>query len=129
MDISRERVSELPPTKCRGEVVDEFGGGDKQRVKAVLNGAISDRHRQMRFPSARFPAEDQTPSLGDEIRRQRGAQEGEADGGLMGEVEIINRLQKGKAGAADHAAHARLLPVRDFFGDQERKEIAITPLV
>src|SRR6266699_901817 len=74
MDISGERVGELPTTKCGRKVVDEFSGGDKQRVKSILNGAIGDRNRQVRFPSARFPAKYQTPSLSDEIRRERGAQ-------------------------------------------------------
>ena len=33
MDISGERVGELPTTKCGRKVVDEFSGGDKQRVQ------------------------------------------------------------------------------------------------
>ncbi len=41
MDISGERVGELPTTKCGRKVVDEFSGGDKQRVKSILNRSDS----------------------------------------------------------------------------------------
>jgi hypothetical protein len=47
--------------------------------------------------------------------------------GLIGEVEIIDRLQKRKVGAPRESPQARLLPMRDLLGDQEGEEIVIRP--
>jgi hypothetical protein len=47
--------------------------------------------------------------------------------GLIGEVEIIDRLQKGKVGAPRESPQACLLPMRDLLGDQEGEEIVIRP--
>ena len=35
-----------------GEIVDELRGGGEERRDAVLDGAVGDGDRQMRFPSA-----------------------------------------------------------------------------
>jgi hypothetical protein len=72
----------------------------------VLERTIGDRDGQVRFPTARFSAKDQASALRHEVRRERGAQERESDGGLIGEVEIIKRFEKRKVGPPRHAGDA-----------------------
>ncbi|GAC1455772.1 MAG: hypothetical protein PVSMB1_05340 [Gemmatimonadaceae bacterium] len=70
MDVRRQDVSEPAAAKRGREIINEFGGGDKPRVEAILNRPIGDRHGQMCFAAARFPTEDQTATVGHEIRRE-----------------------------------------------------------
>ena len=74
-----------------------------------LPARISDR------PSVTKSGESAEPSIVQPQRR------------LVGEVEIVDRLQKRKVRAARQPREARLLPMRDFLGDQEREEVAIGP--
>ena len=46
---------------------------------------------------------------------------------LIGEIEIIDRLQKRKVGAPRESRQACLLPMRDLLGDHEAQEIVIRP--
>lgn len=127
--IRRERVAEVARPKTRREVIDQFGRGDEAGIEAMLNRAVGDGHGEVGLPAPGLPAEDQGAALGDEVRRERRAQEREADRGLVGEVEIVDRLEKGKAGALGEAAQARLVPLGDFFGDEDGEEVLITPLL
>jgi len=128
VDVASQGVGELAAPKRAREIINQFGSRDKQRITAVLDRTIGDRNGQVRFPTARFSAKDQASALRHEVRRERGAQEREADGGLIREIEIINCLEKRKVGPPHHAGDACLLPVRDFFRDQVRiPRIVITP--
>src|SRR5919106_2201547 len=129
MDIAVESVGEPTGPKRGREIIDQFRCRDKQRIEAVLDGAVGKGHRQMRFATTRFPAKDHTATLRDEIRGERRTQERQTDRGLHGEIEIIDRLEKWEVRAAHHARHARLLALRDFFRDEECEEIAIAPLL
>jgi hypothetical protein len=129
MDIAVERVGEPTAPKRGREVIDQFRRRDKQRIEAVLDGAVGNGHRQMRFATTRFSAKDHAAPLRDEIRGQRRAQERQTDRGLHGEIEIIDRLEKGEVRAAHHARNPRLLALRDFFRDEERQEVTIAPLL
>jgi hypothetical protein len=91
MNIRRQGVGEPPAAKGSREIINEFGGGDKPRVEAILNGPIPDRDGQMRFAAARLPDEDQTATVGHEIRRKGRALEGEPDDRLMRKIDIIDR--------------------------------------
>jgi hypothetical protein len=51
MRIGLQGLCELPLTKGRGEIIDEGRGRREERVKAVLDGAIRDGDRQVRFPT------------------------------------------------------------------------------
>jgi hypothetical protein len=129
MDVASKGIGESAAAKRRGEVVDQLRGGHKQRVEAVLDRAVGDRHGEMRFASTWFPAQDQTPAFGDKVRREGRAQERQADGALIHEIEIVDRLQKRKVRAMHHSRDARLLPLRDLFGDEESEDIPIAPLL
>ena len=72
----------------------------------------------MRFAAPRFASQDQTAPVGHKVRGESRAQERETDGRLMSEVEIVDRLQKGKPRAAHEPVQARLLPMGDFFRHQ-----------
>ena len=67
------------------------------------------------------------PSVGDKVGRERRAEDVEAHRRLVREVEIIDGLEKRKVRASREAREARLLPMRDLFGDQQREEVAIAP--
>jgi hypothetical protein len=47
----------------------------------------------------------------------------------MDEIEIIDRLQEGKARSSHHAIRSRLLSMGDFLRDQQPQKIPIAPLV
>lgn len=94
-----ERLGEPPSAKRAREVVDEFRSGHKQRIEAILDRAVGDRHGEMCFASPGFPAKNQASAFCDEIGRRGRAQELQADRTLVCEVEIVNRLQKWKARA------------------------------
>ena len=79
------------------------------------------------LPRPGLPPEDQRPSFGHEVGRERRAEHVQSQRRLIGEVEIVDRLQKRKVRAARESRQARLLPMRDLLGDQEREEIAIGP--
>jgi hypothetical protein len=97
MDIGGQDLRETAATKGRGEFVDQFGGRYKAGVEAILDRAIRDCHGEVRLAAPGFAAEDDASALGDKVRCQRGAQEGESDRGLVEEIEIINGLQKRKS--------------------------------
>ena len=81
----------------------------------------------MGFPAARFARQDQRAALGDEIGGERGAEHLEAQGRLIGEIEIVDRLQKGKVRPARQPGEPRLLAMGDLLGGQQGEEVAIGP--
>lgn len=72
---------------------------------------------------------DERASVGNEVRGERGPQERELDGALVGEVEIVDGLEEGKAAAAGHTLDAGLLTMRDFFSDEDGEEVAAAPFL
>jgi hypothetical protein len=101
------------------EVIDEFGGGDEERIEAVLDGAIRDGDGQVRFAATGFAGEDESAAVGDEVGRESRAQQSQTHGRLIGEIEIIDGLQEREAGATREASESRLLAVSNLFGDQD----------
>ena len=63
MGVRRERCGKASVAKRRGEIINQFGGRDKQRIEAVLNRAVRDGDREMRFAPARFAVEDRDSGL------------------------------------------------------------------
>ena len=112
-----------------GELVDEFRRSDEARGEAILDGAVSDRDGQMRLPPSRFSEQDQRASLGDEIRRQRGAEQRQVHGGLVREVKIIDRLEEGKRGATRQPGEAGLLALRDFLRHEDGEQLLVGPFL
>src|SRR2546428_12964591 len=129
MPVAGERLGEPTGAKRRREVVDEFRRGHTHRIETVLNRAVRDGHREVRFPTPGFSAKDQAAALSHEIGRECRAEERQTDGRLHGEIEIIDRLEEGEVGTTHHAGLERLLPLRDLPGDWERVEIAVIPLL
>jgi hypothetical protein len=96
ISVARERCGKLPLAERSREIVDELGRGDEERIEAVLDGAIGNGDRKMCLAAARFAVQDQTTSLGDEVGREGGAQQCEAQRGLESEVKLVDRLQERK---------------------------------
>ena len=129
MRVRGERLGEPAGAEAVGQIIDQFRGGDEAGIEAVLDRPIGRRDGEMRFAAPGFSEKDQGAPLGDEIRRQRGAQEREPHGGLVGEIEIVDRLEEGKRGAAHEPGETRLLALGDFLGDEHREELRIGPLL
>ena len=68
--VRGECLGEAALPEGRGEIVDQLCGGDEVGVEAILDGAIGDRHGEMRFAAPGFPVEDQRAALGDEVGRE-----------------------------------------------------------
>src|SRR4029453_3879744 len=83
--------------------------------------------RKVSFPGACVARKNEQSAFGHEVGCERRAEHVQPQRGLIGEVEIIDRLQKRKVGAPRESPQARLLPMRDLLGDQEGEEIVIRP--
>lgn len=81
----------------------------------------------MRFAAARLACQDQGAPLRDEIGRERGAEHLQAQRRLVGEIEIVDRLQNGKAGASRQSCQSRLLTMSDFLGGQQGSGSPVGP--
>src|SRR6266571_9259384 len=125
MRVARQRLAELAVAGGRGEVLDQRRRRGEERVEAVLDGAVGDRDRQVRLARTARPAEDERVALRDELRAEGTAEEREADGGLEGEVVLVERLEKREVGAVHAPLNAGLRAVRDLFGQQQREELSI----
>jgi hypothetical protein len=66
-DVAHERVGELTIARSDREILDELGGGDEERVEAVLDRAVADGDREVRLPASRLTVEDQVAPVGDEV--------------------------------------------------------------
>jgi len=75
--VGRERLGQPPLSKGTREIVDELGGRREVRIEAVLDGTVGKSHREMRLAAAGLAVEDQASPFGDEVRRQRGAEQRE----------------------------------------------------
>ena len=51
----------------------------------------------------------------------------QSQAGLIREIEIVDRLEKGKVRAPREARQPRLLPMRDLFGHEHGEKVAIGP--
>ena len=79
------------------------------------------------FPRPGLPARiSERPSVTKSADERR-AEHLEAQRRLIGEIEIVDRLEKGKVRAARQSREARLLPMGDLLGGEQREEIAIGP--
>ena len=127
--VGDERVGELTVARGDGEFFDELGSSDEERVETVLDRSIGDGDRDVCLAASGLAVKDQRAPVGDEVGRQRRAEKRELDGALVGEVEIVDGLQEGKAAATRHALDAGLLAMRDLLGDEEREEVAAAPFL
>src|SRR5437899_9867268 len=125
MRVARQRLAELAVAGGRGEVLDQRRRRGEERVEAVLDGAVGERDRQVRLARTARPAEDERVALRDELRTEGTAEQREADGGLEGEVVLVDRLEKREVRPVHASLDTRLRPVRDLFGHQQGEEVAI----
>ena len=79
------------------------------------------------FPRPGLPAKISGAPVGDEVGRQRRAEDVEAHRRLVREIEIIDGLEKRKVRASREAREPRLLAMRDLLGHEQREEVAIGP--
>jgi len=69
----------------------------------------------MGFAASWFSDKNQAAPVGHKLGRQRRSERRESDGRLIREVEIIDGLEKRKAGAPQQPAQPGFLPVREAF--------------
>ena len=99
MGIATEGLVQAPlPTRIR-QVFDQLRGGGEERIETVLDRAIRNRDRQMRFPATGSAVQNQRAAVGDKIGREIRAQQREAQLGLEREVEVLDGLQVGEVRA------------------------------
>ena len=101
----------------------------KQRLEAVLDRPVGDRHGKVSLPAAGLAKEDEAAALGDEVRRQRRAEQRQAHGRLVGEVELLDRLQERELRPMRQPSEARLLALGDLLGDEGGEEVVEGPLL
>ena len=128
-DVAGERIGEPTLARGDGEVLDELGGGDEEGVEAVLDRAVADGDGDVGLAAAGLAVKDERAAVGDEVGRQRRAEQRELDGALVGEVEVVDGLEEGEAAAAGDALDAGLGAMSDFLGDQQGQEVAAAPLL
>lgn len=126
-DVASDGIAEPALAAGGGEVVDEIGAGGEEGVEAVMQGAVGDGDGEVGLTATGFALEDDGAALGDEVRGEQGADGGEAQRRLVGEVELLDGAEEGEAGGAHGAVEAGLAAVRDLLGDEDGEEVAIRP--
>ena len=58
-----------------GEVLDDFGRSDEERVEAVLDRAVADGDGDVGLAAAGLAVKDERAAVGDEVGRQRRAEQ------------------------------------------------------
>jgi hypothetical protein len=129
MGVGREGLHEASLATGAREIVDERGGGGEERLEAVLDGAVREGDGEVRLAAARLAGEDQATALGDEVGRERGAEQREPQRRLVREVELLDGLEEGEAGAAREPLHPGLLAMGHFLGHEHSEEVAVGPLL
>lgn len=79
------------------------------------------------MPRPGFPGDHEIPALGDKLRPQVRAELLPPDRGLEHEVELLDRLEEGEVGGPRELLDARVGPVRDLLGEQQREEVPMGP--
>ena len=125
MRVARQRLPQLPIACGPREIFDQGGRRGEEGIEAILDGAVGDRDREMRLAGAARPAEDEGLPLGDEVGAEGTAEQREPDGGLKGEVVLIDRLEKREVGPMHAPLDAGLRAVRDLLGHQQPEKLAI----
>lgn len=95
MGVGGDGLAEASLATGDGKLLDERGGGDEERVEAVLDGSVGDGDGEMRLPTTGLAVEDHRASRGDEVGREAGADERHPDRGLGGEVEVVDASRRG----------------------------------
>jgi hypothetical protein len=85
----RQYGRQLAGPKRGGQIIDECRSSREEGVEAILNRAVGNGDRQVRFPATGFAGQDQRATFSDEIGRERGAQHLQAQRRLVGEIEIM----------------------------------------
>ena len=127
LKVVQQTVAQAAIAAGGGEIIDQRSGSSKKCGEAVLNGAIGDRDRQMRLAAPGLAHEDQVAAFGDEVGAEVGAQQRGTDGGLLGEVEVVDGLEEREMGIMRCPAQARAVAVSDFLGQHGGQEITMRP--
>ena len=127
LHVHGERVAKLAVAARDGELVDELRGRDEARVEPELHRAIRDGDREMGLAASGLAFEDDRVALGDEVRREKRTDRREPQRRLIGEVELLDRTEKGKARCSHGAREACAASVGDFFIDEGVKKLLERP--
>ncbi len=129
VSVAREGLGESAGTEGGGQLVDQLRGSDEQGIEAGLDCAISDGDRQVGLAASWLADEDQGATLGDEVGREGGSQQGQSHRGLETEVKLLDGLEERVPGAACQSLDAGLIPMGDLLGDQHREKGTVGPLL
>ncbi len=128
LDVAPERVAHGAVTTGGGQVVDELRRGREERIEAVLHRAVRDGDGEVRLAAARLALEDDRMTFGDEVRGEQRADGREAQARLVGEVELLDGAQEGKAGGADGASEPRAAAMRDLLREEREEQRVVRPV-
>ena len=127
--VDGQDVAQLPTPRGAGEVVDERRRRREDGLEAVLDGSVGEGHGQVGLAGAAGAAQDQAVAVGHKLGAEEGAEQRQADGGLEGEVVLVDRLEKRKVGAPHAALDPGLGAVSDLLGHEQGEEVAIAQAV
>ncbi len=125
MGVGRQGVPEAAPAGGQRELADERRRRGEGGVEAILDRAVGDGDGQVGLAGPAGPAEDQRVAAGDELGTEGAAEQREPDGGLEGEIVLVDGLEKRKARPADTALDARLSAMGDFLGQEDGQVVAV----
>lgn len=94
-----------------------------------MNGAVAERDRQMPFPDAGRPDQQDVRALLDEPQGGEVVDQAPVQRGLRIEVELLERLARRQLGEAQAALQAALLSSLNFDGEEIRQELGVAGLV
>ena len=129
MKVVVEGFGEATGASGVGELLDELHRRGEASLEAVLDGSVGDAHRESGLPGSCRSGQDEVPPFGDEFGSEEGSEESEPDGGLEGEVEVLDGAEEGEAGLAHGALDAGLGSVGDLLCHQESEIIAVAHLL
>jgi len=129
LEVVGKRLAQPPLLGRRREVLDELGAVHEQRLEAVLERAIGDGDAEMGLAATRLALKDHRVPLGHEVGRQQGADRGEPQGRLVGEVELLDRTQEWELCRAGAAHEAGAPTVCDLLGEEREEELLVGPLL
>jgi hypothetical protein len=129
MKVVVECFGEATGASGVGELLDELHGRGEASLEAVLDGSVGDADGESSLPGSGGSGQDEVASFGDEFRSEEGAEEPETDGGLEGEVEVLDGAEEGEAGLAHGALDAGLGSMGDLLCHQEGEIVAVAHLL
>jgi len=116
LKVVQQAIAQATLATGGGEIVDQSGGGGEKGGKAILDRTVRDGDRQMSLAAPGLTHEDQVPAFGDEVSAEIVSQQRGTEGGLLSEVEVVDRLEEREVGLMRGPAQASAVAVSDLLG-------------